>query len=93
MVEFDMPGHAASWCAGYPEICPSPTCKQPLNRTSTAYLDCYKNALLGDAAFNLSAMRHEDIYGPWERGFGPGGCPVVQPAKCEGAQCGDRMAA
>ena len=29
--ELDMPGHAAAWCAGYPEICPSPTCLQPLN--------------------------------------------------------------
>ncbi len=24
--EFDMPGHADSWCVGYPQICPSPTC-------------------------------------------------------------------
>lgn len=31
IVEFDMPGHAASWCTGYPEICPSSTCQQPLN--------------------------------------------------------------
>eukprot|EP00494_Astrolonche_serrata_P020151 UN20368 len=29
--EFDMPGHAQSWCVGYPEICPDPTCQQPLN--------------------------------------------------------------
>ncbi len=34
MIEFDMPGHAASWCAGYPEICPSTTCTQPLNPAS-----------------------------------------------------------
>lgn len=27
-------GHAASWCAGYPEICPSATCLQPLNPAS-----------------------------------------------------------
>jgi len=36
MIEFDMPGHAASWCAGYPDICPSATCKQPLNPASNA---------------------------------------------------------
>lgn len=36
MIEFDMPGHAASWCAGYPEICPSTTCLQPLNPASNA---------------------------------------------------------
>lgn len=30
-----MPGHAASWCAGYPEICPNAlTCKQPLDPSS-----------------------------------------------------------
>jgi hexosaminidase len=34
MIEFDMPGHAASWCAGYPEICPSKECQQPLNPAS-----------------------------------------------------------
>ena len=31
-----MPGHAASWCTGYPEICPSTTCLQPLNVASDA---------------------------------------------------------
>jgi len=29
--EFDVPGHAGSWCVGYPEVCPSPQCNQPLN--------------------------------------------------------------
>lgn len=29
--EIDVPGHAASWCKGYPEICPSPNCTQPLS--------------------------------------------------------------
>ena len=31
MIETDMPGHAASWCVGYPELCPSATCQQPLD--------------------------------------------------------------
>eukprot|EP01084_Bolivina_argentea_P020345 37837_1 len=31
MPEFDIPGHAQSWCKGYPEICPSPSCTTPLN--------------------------------------------------------------
>ena len=43
MVEFDMPGHAQSWCLGYPEICPSPTCQQPLNVANNATFD-----LIGD---------------------------------------------
>lgn len=51
-------------------------------------LDCYKNALLGDAAYNLSAMGREDLLAPWVGGFAPGGCPIVRPAACEGPQCG-----
>ncbi|KAH3759521.1 beta-hexosaminidase subunit beta [Pelomyxa schiedti] len=31
MIEFDLPGHAGSWCAGYPEICPRPDCLEPLD--------------------------------------------------------------
>jgi hexosaminidase len=31
MVEFDVPGHAQSWCKGVPDICPSTTCLTPLN--------------------------------------------------------------
>jgi hexosaminidase len=34
VVEFDVPGHAGSWCTGYPEICPRPDCLQPLNVAS-----------------------------------------------------------
>ena len=66
-------------------------CKQPLNRTSDCYLSCYKNTLLGDAYYNFTAMTKEAILEPWEGGFKEGGCPVVQPAKCEGSQCGDNM--
>ena len=36
MIEFDMPGHAGSWCEGYPDICPSTTCTQPLNPASNS---------------------------------------------------------
>lgn len=39
MVEFDMPGHASSWCRGYPDVCPSPTCTQPLNVATNATFD------------------------------------------------------
>ena len=34
MVEFDMPGHNDAWCTGYPSICPSASCKSPLNVAS-----------------------------------------------------------
>ena len=42
MVEIDGPGHAAIWCKGYPEICPSgapdgkPSCTEPLNPATNA---------------------------------------------------------
>nr|AOW41676.1 glycoside hydrolase 20 [Lagenidium giganteum] len=31
MFELDVPGHAASWCVGEPSVCPSTTCRTPLN--------------------------------------------------------------
>ncbi|XP_027366620.1 beta-hexosaminidase 1-like [Abrus precatorius] len=31
MAEVDVPGHAASWGVGYPDLWPSPTCKEPLD--------------------------------------------------------------
>ena len=36
MVEFDMPGHAGSWCKGNPEVCPSASCREPLNVAADA---------------------------------------------------------
>jgi len=47
MVEFDMPGHAASWCAGYPNICPSASCTQPLNPATNETFDLIQG-LLGE---------------------------------------------
>lgn len=32
--ELDVPGHEASWCKGYPEVCPSENCFEPLDPTS-----------------------------------------------------------
>jgi hexosaminidase len=47
MIEFDIPGHAASWCAGYPEICPSDTCLQPLDPSSEVTFELIES-LLGE---------------------------------------------
>merc|ERR1719272_1736543 len=46
MVEFDMPGHAGSWCTGYPEVCPSATCNQPLNVANNATFDLITSKLM-----------------------------------------------
>eukprot|EP01062_Namystynia_karyoxenos_P048309 TRINITY_DN3672_c0_g1_i4.p1 TRINITY_DN3672_c0_g1~~TRINITY_DN3672_c0_g1_i4.p1 ORF type:complete len:529 (+),score=186.51 TRINITY_DN3672_c0_g1_i4:78-1664(+) len=46
MVEFDMPGHAGSWCKGYPEVCPSPSCTQPLNVANNATFDLIEKLLM-----------------------------------------------
>jgi len=39
MLEIDNPGHAASWCLGYPEVCPAPDCPEPLNPAADATWD------------------------------------------------------
>jgi hexosaminidase len=49
VVEIDGPGHAASWCKGYPEICPAPDCPQPLNPAVNATFD-----VLHDLYFDLT---------------------------------------
>lgn len=46
-LQLDMPGHAQSWCAGYPEVCPSPECQQPLNPASDATFPLIES-LLGE---------------------------------------------
>ena len=45
--EFDVPGHAASWCVGYPDICPDAVnCAQPLNVASNTTFDVLEGLLL-----------------------------------------------
>jgi hexosaminidase len=39
MVEFDMPAHASAMCPGYPQICPSMSCRTPLNVANNATFD------------------------------------------------------
>ena len=58
MVEFDMPGHAGSWCNGYPDICPSTTCTQPLNVASNATFDLISALLLEMTGGRTSAPAH-----------------------------------
>ena len=43
--EMDVPGHEASWCAGYPEVCPRADCHEPLDPTSEVTWDLIKSIL------------------------------------------------
>lgn len=48
MIEFDVPGHAAAWCMGYPEICPkvtSPQCLEPLDPSKEVTFDLIDSLL------------------------------------------------
>ena len=51
-----MPGHAQSWCVGYPELCPSATCTTPLDvsRNSTFAL---VDRLLGECSGRTASQR------------------------------------
>ena len=60
VVEFDVPGHAASWCAGRPEVCPSETCLEPLNVASNATFDLIGTILdeaVGGSSSSSSSSR------------------------------------
>ena len=52
MPEFDIPGHAISWCVGYPEICPLPTCQTPLNPQSNFTWELL-DGFIGNEVVNL----------------------------------------
>ena len=36
LLALQTPGHGAAWCIGMPELCPSPTCAQPLDVSKAA---------------------------------------------------------
>ncbi len=57
MVEFDMPGHAASWCVGYPELCPSKTCTTPLDVSRNGTFELIRKLLLECTGGKPSAPR------------------------------------
>ena len=59
-----MPGHAASWCAGYPEICPSPRCQQPLNPASNMTFTVIEG-LLSECTQPQSENENESMF-PYE---------------------------
>lgn len=58
MIEFDMPGHASSWCTGYPEICPSPHCHSPLNVANDETFDRINSLLKECTGLFPGGMMH-----------------------------------
>lgn len=45
MAEVDVPGHAESWGAGYPDLWPSPSCKEPLDVSKNYTFDAIAGIL------------------------------------------------
>ena len=56
MPEFDMPGHAQSWCVGYPELCPSSTCLTPLDVSRNSTFDLVEG-LLGECTGKTASAK------------------------------------
>ncbi|GKE76462.1 hypothetical protein Tco_1542582, partial [Tanacetum coccineum] len=44
-VELDVPGHAESWGVGYPALCPSKNCREPLDVSSDCTLKLINGVL------------------------------------------------
>jgi hypothetical protein len=76
MIEFDVPGHAAAWCTGYPEICPSASCKEPLDPSNEATFNLIDDLIaestgrapgLGLFPYNLLHLGGDEVdYKCWE---------------------------
>ncbi|CAK9187480.1 unnamed protein product [Ilex paraguariensis] len=45
MAEIDIPGHAESWGSGYPDLWPSPSCREPLDVTKNFTFDVVSGIL------------------------------------------------
>lgn len=60
IAEIDLPGHASAFCKGYPEVCPSATCLDPLDPSTNATFDLIGNILGEIAGGRAGAGRFPD---------------------------------
>lgn len=56
--EFDSPGHAGSMCDAYPQLCPAPTCREPLNPASSDTLPALKAVISTLASASMDTVLH-----------------------------------
>ena len=65
-LELDMPGHAAAWCVGYPELCPldkgpnSPGCGAPLDVSKNATFELV-DGLVGELHDMFPVSNTKDV--------------------------------
>ena len=68
--EFDTPGHSTAWCAGYPELCPSPDCMSPMDPSANLSYDVIASLAAEVGAACGSGVYHgggdEVKYDCWE---------------------------
>lgn len=57
VVEVDTPGHAASFCASNPDVCPAPDCPEPLLISNKASFE-----LIGDIFADFAAVTTDEIF-------------------------------
>ena len=58
LFEVDTPGHAASWCKGQPDICPSATCTMPLRPDTNKTFDVIEAVFKDLAAASIDDHMH-----------------------------------
>lgn len=56
--EFDSPGHAGSMCTAYPELCPSPLCREPLSPASNLTIPAIATIISAFSAVSLDDVVH-----------------------------------
>ncbi|KAK4353358.1 hypothetical protein RND71_028876 [Anisodus tanguticus] len=80
MAEVDVPGHAESWGAGYPDLWPSPSCKEPLDVSKNYTFDVI-SGILSDMRkifpFELFHLGGDELVGQLRHSSSNGNLPLL----------------